>query len=140
MRRAYPHPENILDIFAIARVGLNLDLPGPAKAVEVVDVGAANRGLQRTEDVTDRDPQGLGALAIQTQVDLRRLGSIGRVNIGERRVLVGGNNEPVRHGREFFRCCTGECLQLQFEPGSVAEPGDRRHIEGNNIGSRDLPK
>ena len=119
---------------------MDLDLPGAAKAVEVVDVGAPHRGLQRAEDTADRNPQGLGALAIQFKVDLRRRGAEGGVDAGERRVLVGGNDETVGDGREISRFCAGEALQLEFEPGGISEAGDWRHIEGNDIGGGDLPE
>src|SRR5919204_2283657 len=63
LRCAYPYPKDVSDPLAVRRIGLDLDLPGAAKAVEVVDVGTAHRGLQCAEDVADRDTQSLGPLA-----------------------------------------------------------------------------
>ena len=36
---------------AVGRLALDVDLPGAAEQVEVVDVGAAEHRLQRVEDV-----------------------------------------------------------------------------------------
>ena len=63
--RAHAHSKDIFDLLAICRVGLNLDLPGAAKAIEVVDIRAAHRGLQCAEYVANRDSQSLGPLAVQ---------------------------------------------------------------------------
>src|SRR5262249_4861502 len=67
----HAHPEDVLYRFAVRSVGLHLDLPSAAEAIEVVDVGSAHRGLQCAEDVPDRDSQGFGAFAIEIQIDLR---------------------------------------------------------------------
>src|SRR6202035_3699223 len=110
LRGADAHSEDVVDGFAVRGVRLDLDLPGAAKAVEVVDVGAPHRGLQRAEDTADRNSQGLGTLAIQFKVDLRRRGAKGRVDAGERRVLVGGDDETLGDGCEISRFCAGETL------------------------------
>src|SRR5215831_8210233 len=64
LRRAYPYPEDVCDPLAIARVGLDLDLPSAAKPIEVVYVRPTHRSLQRAENGADRDPQRLGPLAV----------------------------------------------------------------------------
>ena len=129
------HPKDVLNPFAIARIGLNLDLPGTAEAIEVVDVGPAHRGLQCAEDVTDRHSQGLGALAVQFQIDLRRRGPVGRVDIGEGRVLIGGDDEPVRHGKSNTPRLQGPASELVEEGFDRVVPGRRRAGEAHQVKS-----
>src|SRR4029077_15225501 len=48
---------DVVDGAAKARLGLDVDLPGPAEQVEVVDIDAAQGRLQRGEDVAHLDAQ-----------------------------------------------------------------------------------
>ena len=57
--------------------GLDIDLPGAAEQVEVVDVEPAERRLQRIEDVGDLDAQHLRLVAVDIETDLRRVGGEG---------------------------------------------------------------
>ncbi len=84
-RRAHAHPEHVVDVGAVGRVGLHLDLPGAAEQVEVVGVAAAQRRLHRREEVGDADAQRLGALTVELEVDLRRRGAVGREHAGQLR-------------------------------------------------------
>src|SRR3546814_1357089 len=52
-------PVDVGDLVAILRLALDVDLPAPAEAVEVVDVEAAERRLQRAIDIGHRDAQDL---------------------------------------------------------------------------------
>ena len=51
---------------------LDVDLPGPAEQVEVVHVDAAQRGLQRGEDIVDIEPDRLRLVAVDVEIDARR--------------------------------------------------------------------
>src|SRR3546814_465543 len=44
-------PIDVVDLRAVVGLGLDVDLPGPAEEIEVVHVIAAERGLQRGNDV-----------------------------------------------------------------------------------------
>ena len=61
-------------LVAEARVGLDVDLPGPAELVEVVDVVRAQVDLQRVEDVADRHAQGHALGAVDVEVQPGRVG------------------------------------------------------------------
>ena len=54
-------------------VGLELDLPGAAELVEVVDVQRAHVDLQRVEDVADAHAHRLDLDAVDVGVQLRRV-------------------------------------------------------------------
>ncbi len=60
---------NSLDLVAEARIGLEIDLPGPAELVEVVDVVRSEVDLQRIEDLVQRHAQGqaLGTVDVEVQ-------------------------------------------------------------------------
>ena len=45
---------NVVEAAPILRLRLHLDLPGAAEQIDVVDIVAAERGLQRLEDVVER--------------------------------------------------------------------------------------
>ncbi len=59
----------VVDLLAVAGVGLHVDLPGAAEAVEVVDVQRAQVDLQRDEDLGHRHALdlGLGAVDVEEQ-------------------------------------------------------------------------
>ena len=123
---------------ALRRLGLQDDLPGAAEFVEVVDVVAAERGLQRGEDVADADAQGLGALAVDVEPDQRRRGAVGGEDAGQRRVRVRRLHQPARDRRHLARRRARIGLQLVFEPGSGAETDDRRQVERDDDRRRQL--
>ena len=64
-----------LRVHAERRVSLDVDLPRASEAVEVVDVVAAQVGLQHVEDVGQRHAHRLGLLAIDVDVKLGRTGA-----------------------------------------------------------------
>jgi hypothetical protein len=47
---------DVLDRIAVSRLGLHIHLPGASEQIEIVYVEAAERRLQRVEDVADLDP------------------------------------------------------------------------------------
>ena len=66
---AHLEPADVVGLEPEPLVGLHADLVGPAEQVEVVDVGRAERRLQRAEDAVERHAQGLGLHAIDVGVD-----------------------------------------------------------------------
>jgi len=58
-------------VIAKFRFGPQQHLPGAAKAVEVIHVQAAQKGLQGIVDVCDRDPESLRLVRIQLHLILR---------------------------------------------------------------------
>ena len=112
-----------------ARLGLDIDLPGAAEQVEVVDVEAAERRLQRVEDVADLDAQHLRLVAVDVETDLRRVGGEGAEDAGELGLLVGGDQQAAHHGREVGRALALQRFEHVLEAAGVAEAEDRRQVE-----------
>ena len=123
------HLEDVVDIHALRRLGLQDDLPSAAEFIEVVDVIAAERGLQSGEDIADADAQGLGALAVDVEPDQRRRGAVGGKDAGQCRVGVRRLHQPARDRGHLVRRRPRIGLQLVFKPGPGAEPDDRRQVE-----------
>jgi hypothetical protein len=71
--------------------------------VEVVDIEAAERRLQRVEDVGDAYPEHLHLVAVDVEPDLRRVGGEGAEHAGQFRLLVGGHQQGAHHGGEIVR-------------------------------------
>ena len=122
LRCSHPQAKNVVYSLAVGRIRLNLDLPGAAKTIEVVDVSTSHRGLQCAEDVVDRHPQRLGAFAVKFQIDLRGLGSIGRVDIGERGVLVGRNEEPSATAARSSGVAPESVCSCNSNPAALPSP------------------
>ncbi len=71
--RLVPHPQRrqVADLLAEVGVALDVDLPGAAEQVEVVDVERAQVDLQGVEQLGDRDARQLGLVAVDVQVQPR---------------------------------------------------------------------
>src|SRR5436305_336301 len=89
---------DVVDLVAKPRFGLDIDLPGAAEQVKVVYVKAAERRLQRTEDVADLDAQHLRLVAVDLKPDLRRVGGVGAEDASKLGLLVGGDEEAAHDG------------------------------------------
>ena len=72
-------------------VALDVDLPGPAEAVEVVDVKRAEVDLQRVEDLAHRHAHGLDLGAVDVEVEPGRVGP----EAGEEAVDAAGVAFPL---------------------------------------------
>ena len=117
------------------RLGLDVHLPGAAEQVEVVHVEAAQRGLQRGEDVADRHAQRLRLVAVDVEEEPRAWWPRRwRRPACSARILVGGDHQrrsialPSSAGS---RPC--QVLQLVFEAAAGAEADDRRQVEGDDL-------
>ena len=75
----------VLDCLRNVGVGLDVDLPGAAEAVEVVDVQRAEVDLQRVEHLVIDTPMRLGLGAVDVQVQPRRVGA----EAGEQALQLG---------------------------------------------------
>ena len=116
-------------VVAERRLGLDIDLPGAAEHVEVVDVVAAERRLQGIEDVGDLDAQHLRLVAVDIEIDLRRVGGIGAEHAGELGLLVGRHQQAAQRRGEIGRRLALQRLQHVLEAAGVAEAEDRRQVE-----------
>ena len=92
---------DIVDALAKRGLGLQIDLPGAAKNIEVIDVVTAECGLQCIEDIADLDAEHLRLVAIDIEVNLRCVGGVGAEHTGELGLAVGGHKQAAKHGGEI---------------------------------------
>ena len=133
----------LLDGFRVGaegRVGLDVDLPGAAEAVEVVDVVAAQVRLQRVEDVGQRHPHRLGLLAVDVHVELRRAGAEAVEQADQARLLVALGGQLVRAGLQRVEVHVADALHHQLEAGGGPQARDRRRPEDQHAGLGDLAR
>src|SRR5271166_3945534 len=121
--------ENVLRIQPELRIGLGIDLVRLAEFVELVDVGRTKIGAQCREDVANRDFQGFGAVAIDSDGDLRRRQLKRRKRTLYRRI-GGGEFEDLP--RQFIELriieAAAKQLDLHLEAARLADALDwRRH-------------
>ena len=131
---------DILDRVAERRLGLHIHLPGAAEQIEVVDVEAAERRLQRVEDVADLDPQHLSLVAIDLEPDLRRIGRVGAEDAGKLGLLVGGDQKPAHDGGDIVGTLALQRFERVLEAAGTAEPEDRGQVERKHDRARNRPE
>ena len=127
--------EDVVDRPAEVLVGLDVDLPGAAEQVEVVDVQTAQRALQRGEHVVDLHAQRLRLVAVEVEVELRRVGGEGAEHVEQLGLLVGLDDQPAHHLGELGDVAAAQVLQLVLEAAGAAEADDRRQVEGERGGA-----
>ena len=103
------------------RVGLDVDLPGAAEAVEVVDVVAAQVRLQRVEDVGQRHAHRLDLLAVDVHVELRRAGAEAVEQADQAGLLVALGGQVVRLGLQRVEVDVAGRFHHQLEAAGVAQ-------------------
>ena len=118
-------------------VGLDLDLPGPAESVEVVDIGGAQIGLERAEDFVQRDPERLRLGTVDLGEELRHVGTEGRVEVGESRLRVAVGDDLLRRLAELVQPDAAAVLKLELEAAGDPKSADRWRREGENDGLLD---
>ena len=121
-------------------VGLHRDAEGAAEQVEVVDVERAEIDLQRVEDVRQAEAEQLRLVAVEVVVELRRRGGergeqLLRVEL---RLLARLGDQRLSRVVELRAAAARQILDLEFEAAGRAEAGDRRRIEAQRKGFRDL--
>ena len=129
-----------LRVHAEGRVGLDVDLPGAAEAVEVVDVVAAQARLQRVEDVGERHPHRLGLLAVDVHVELGRAGAEAVEQADQARLLVALGGQVVGPGLQRVEVHVADGFHHQLEAGGGPQARDRRRPEDQHAGLRDLAR
>ncbi len=93
--------------------------------------------MQGIEDVGDLDAEHLRLVAVDVEIDLRRVGGIGAEDAGEFGVLVGRDQEAA-HGRgNVGRRLALQRLEHVLEAAGVAEAEDGRKVERKDDGALD---
>ncbi len=123
---------------AVGGLRLHLHLPGAAEQIHVVDEVAAERGLQRLEDVLERDAEDLRLVAVDIEID-RRIGRRERAeHAAQLRVLVGRHHQPAQHLRQLLGIAAAQVLQHVGEAAAGAEADDRRRRQRHDRAALDL--
>ena len=120
----------------VGSLGLDVDLPGAAEQIEVVDVEAAENGLERVEHVADADAQGLHLVAVDVEIELGRVGGVGGEHRPERRVLVGGEDEPASGCGELGRIAARRSWSWYSKPLPVPSPMIGGRLKAITLASR----
>ena len=127
-----------LRVHAEGGVGLDVDLPGAAEAVEVVDVVAAQVHLQRVEDVGQRHAHRLGPCPVDVHVELRRAGAEAVEQADQAGLLVALGGQVVGLGLQRVEVDVAGRFHHQLEAAGVAQAVHRRRPEDEHAGLRDL--
>ena len=129
------------DVAAMNRIGLHVDLPRTAEAVEVVDVVRAQLHLQRLEEVLELDADRRGLLP----VDVEKQPGCARGKVGEQAGQAAVLLSRLHHGGgrllEEGRAVVASILDHELEARHRAEAVDRRRPEDLDAGlvHRGLP-
>src|ERR1035441_4158244 len=109
---------------------MHQDLPGAAEDVEVVDVKAAQEGLQGVVSVGDANPHGLDF--VQIDIDLVRgdVGTEGVDHVGQFTAAAGRLHQGVGRLGEFLDARTSAVLQHELKASGGTEAEDGRQTEG----------
>ena len=132
----------VLDVLGLgphAPLGLDHDLPDLAVEVEVVDVVAAEVGLEHGEEVGDRHVEAAGLGAVEVELELRHPGREGREDPGQLGPLAGLVLEPVDDPLQRLDALARAVLDHQLEAAGLAQAADRRRLEDHHEGVADLP-
>src|SRR5262249_26053692 len=116
MRVANVNPIDIVDIVTKCRLCLDIYLPRATKHVEVVDVKATQRRLQRIEDIRDLAPESLDLVGMVLEIDLRRVRGVVTKSASELWLSVGRNNQAAQRSRDVGRRLPLQRLQRVLEP------------------------
>ena len=119
-------------------LGLDVDLPGAAEAVEVVDVVASQVRLQKVEDVGQLHPHGLDLGPVHVDVELGRAGAEGGEQADESGLLVALGGQRVGLGLEGVEVDVAGGFHHQLEAAGHAQPVHRRRPEDVHPRFRDV--
>ena len=126
--RTFSLPD-LLGRAAETAVGLELDLPGAAELVEVVDVERAHVDLQGVEDVADAHAHRLGLDAVDVGVELRRVRAEQGEQAGQARLAVGPFDQRVGGLLQRLQAEVAAVFDHELEAAGGAQAVDRRGAE-----------
>ena len=113
-----------LTLAAERLIGLDVDLPGSAELVEVVDVVGADVDLQRVEDVADADAQGLALGPVDVEVEPGRVGAGAVAQAGQARRFVAAGDDLVADALQFGQAEIAAILDDELEAAGGAQAVD----------------
>jgi len=120
----------LLRVAPVIALGLDINLPDPAKPVEIVDKRAAHEGLQRPEYGCQINPLLHDLVAIHLRIQLRNIGNKGRDHLRELRPLANGSEKLLRVLRQKRDVFAGPVLQHHRNAARRTDAGNRRRRKG----------
>ena len=127
---------NTLNVAAIFGFSLHSDLVGTPEAAEVIDVQAAQEGLQGIGHIGNRHTQFLGFFPVDRKTISRRARIELGIDAADFRALAGSSHEIVGHLGEFLWCAAGAVLQLEREATGRTQAWNGWRVEGKDDGLR----
>jgi len=112
-----------------------LYLIGAGRKVEVVDVEAAEEGLQREEHLGERHAQRLHLFAVDLVLDLRDARIEAAEGEADLRALACLGEHVLQDLGELRRVRAGAVLQHEGEAAARAEAADGRRVEHETLAS-----
>jgi len=106
--------------------GLRGDAEGAPEQIKVVDIGRADKDLQRVEHVLDVDAEELRLGAVDIEIDLRGGSLEQREDVLDPWRLRGARHEVGGHGLQCRRAASGAILDDHAEAAGIADAAHRR--------------
>ena len=117
---------------------LDLHLPGTAEQIKVVDEVAAERSLQRLEDVAQPHAKDLRLVAVDIEINRRVGRGEGTEDTPQPWIFVRRDHEPTLDLCKLLRISATQILQHVGETASSAETDNRRRRQWNHGTPADL--
>src|SRR4029077_1750312 len=119
-------------------IGLDVDLPGAAELVELIDVISSHVDLEGGKDILDRHLERLDLGSVDVHEELGRVGPIQSEGQRKMGVGVGPLDQLVRHGLQPTQVNIAALLGLKPEAPSVAQALDGRGPKDADDGAINL--
>ena len=119
-------------------LGLDVNPPGLAEAVEVVDVEAAELDLEGLEDRGDRDVEDAGLAPVELEAKLGNAHRERREQAGQLGPFPRLGHEAVGDVRQRLHAAALAILDQELEPAGGPQALDRRGREDERQGLGDL--
>ena len=121
--------QQVVGLHAVGRVGLDDDALQPPGVREVVDVVRAERGRQHGVDVVERDAERARPVAVDVDLQLRRVLEPVGAHACEHLALRRHAEQLVARRDQRCVAVAAAVLEAEGEAGGGAELGDRRRHE-----------
>src|SRR5262249_25004543 len=125
-------------IVAELAVGLDVDLPGSAAKIEIVDVKGAQKGLKRIKNVLRINAHRLALIAVEVHVQLRHIGAEDTKEVFDFLAFPRPGDDPIDLFFQLNNAMVAAVLNDDLEPAGRAEAGNRRrrpdrHLRFGNL-------
>src|SRR6185437_71641 len=117
--------------------GLDVDAVDAVEIAAVVDVHLAHVPLQRIVDLTERNAEALGLVAVHVDDELRIVRGVAAEQPGQLGAAASGADHFLDGLEQLLRGVIAAILHLELEAAEVADALNRRGLEGDDQGTGD---